>query len=132
MQRQQGDAGGIEPLLVTGMDVDDVTLAVGDECRPVECEWRLRQGEAELPRQRDFLGEVGRQPHRFLRHAADIDAGATERTGGEQRHAGAIGRGAECRGQAAGTGAEHDKVEVSLFGVDLFGAAGAHAKRSTR
>ena len=117
------DAGLIEPAAITFVDVVDVTLAMDDERRPVQ--FGRRQIEAERPRQFDLRAHIGRQPHRFFRHAADVDAGAAQRIGFAQRHAGAVFGGAERCGQAAGAAADHDQVVVR-FGIVF------HANRSGR
>src|SRR6202043_1704119 len=55
--------------------------------------------------------EIGRVPGDFLRHAADVDAGAPETAGFHQRPPGALfGRAWRC-GQPAAAAADHHQVE---------------------
>ena len=117
------DAGRVEPAAITFVDVVDVALAMDDERRPVQ--FGRRQIEAERPRQFDLRADVGRQPHRLFRHAADIDAGAAQRVRLAQRHVGTVFGGAERRREPAGAAADHDQVVVRF-------RAGVHANRSGR
>src|SRR5690606_32252033 len=75
---QHRDASGVQALAIAGVDVADVALAEGDERRPVERGRRFGEVEAQFARQRELVRDVAGQPHRLLRHAADVDAGAAE------------------------------------------------------
>ena len=84
-----------------------------------------RASKAQRLRHRHPVREIGGQPHRLLRHAADIDAGAAERALGDQRDPRAVACGAERGSEAAGSRAEDDEIEIRA-------AAGGHPKRSRR
>src|SRR5690606_20594876 len=83
-RRDHVDAGLVEALPVARMDAFDVTLAMRDECRPVEGNRIERKADrrSHMLRMREF----GREPHRLLRYAADIDAGSADRTRFNERH----------------------------------------------
>lgn len=111
----------IEPAPITGMDVGDVALPMRDQFLPRQC--RPRHIETERAGQCDFSGQIGCQPHRLLRYAAQIDAGATQLVRLHDRHAGAVFCRAKCRRQSTGTAAQDHHVVV---------VTGAHANRSAR
>src|SRR5690606_33723965 len=112
-------AGFVEPPQVALVDVGDVALAEGDERGPVERRQGVRQVEADLFGDRQLVRQVGGQPHRLLRHAADVDAGAAQFARLQQRHAGPVRGRAECPGQAAGAATDDDQVEVAIHGATL-------------
>ena len=118
------DPGRVEATPVAVVDVADVALAMDDEGRPVEF-----GGEAaskpSVRRELEPAADFGRQPHRLLRHAADIDAGAAEQVRLQQRHARTMLGGAECAGQSAGAAADDDQVEVALAVSSLSSRAAA-------
>ena len=117
--RHQCDTGLVQPLQVTLVDVADVALAEGDEGRPVQARRNVRQVEAHLFRDRQPVRQVRRQPHRLLRHAADVDAGAAQFARLQQRHARAVLRRAEGAGEPAGAATDHHQVEISAHGATL-------------
>lgn len=104
-------AGFIQALVVAGVDVADVCLAMDHQFLP-----RQRRAcldiEAHRTGQADALVQVGRQPHRLLRHAADIDTGAAQFAGLQQRHALAVLRGPDRASQAGGAAAKDDQVVI--------------------
>ena len=90
------DAVIVKPLAIIGVDVADVALPMDDELAPVQN--GCGDVESKLPAKRDALGNVRGQPHRLLRHAAGVDAGAAQFARFQQRHPRTVAGGAECGG----------------------------------
>jgi hypothetical protein len=109
--RQQGNARLVQPPPVAVVDPLDVALALRHQHFPVG--HRRRNREAEVAGQADPDGQFRGQPHRLLRHAAGIDAGAAQRRRFQQRDPRAVLRGAESAGKPGRAAAQHDQVEVA-------------------
>ncbi len=120
MAGHQHHAAFVQPPAIAGMDARDVALAMDDELLPVQR--RRRRFEPQRRGQRDLLRELGRQPHRLLRYATDIDTGAAQFPRLQEGHARTVRGRAEGAGQSAGAAPDHDQVEVLR----------RHAKRSGR
>jgi len=103
----------VQALEITGVDVGDVGLAMHHQFLPVQRRSR-RYIEAHRRSQADPPGKVGRQPHRLLRHAADVDAGTAQFARFQHRHPLAVLRCAEGGGQATGATAQHDQIVVVM------------------
>ncbi|MNV17596.1 hypothetical protein D3C71_1083890 [compost metagenome] len=116
-----GHAGFIQALLVTGVDVGDIALPPLYQLRPIQ---RRHCGhvKAHLRSQTNAFGKIGRQPHRLLRHAADVDAGAAQRRRLQHRDFGAMACGAESSRQTTRTATDHRYIVGSR----------AHWKRSAQ
>ncbi|KAG1185295.1 hypothetical protein G6F35_014900 [Rhizopus arrhizus] len=122
-RRNAHHAGLGQALVVTGVDVADVGLAMDHQFLPRQ----RRAGldiEAHRTGQADAFVQVGRQPHRLLRHAADIDTGTAEFARLQHCHPLAMLRGADRTGQAGGAAAKDDQVVII--------GCSAHRNRSGR
>ena len=95
-----------EAAAIARVDVVDVRLATAHVLDPVE-RARLAR-ESDFARERLCFGELRGDPHRLLRHAADVDARAADRVRLQQRHARAVTRGAYRDRDSARARAEYD------------------------
>ncbi len=87
----------------------DIGLAFGDKARPVMA--AHGQVEAVAARIVEGMGQLGGIERDLLRHAADVDAGATQRRRLDQCHPRTVLRG-PLRGRESGAAtADHDQVE---------------------
>src|SRR3954469_3387033 len=78
--------------------------------------------EAVVARVLHTAGELGRVPHHFLWHAADVHARAAEPAGFEQRDASAVFSRPLCGGETAAAAAEHDQIELPHMTSDTHAA----------
>ena len=83
-----------ELALVTGMDARDMRLPRLDQLTPVQRRLQ-RHLQPQRAGTRQMAGQLRRFPHDLLGHAAQVDAGATDRGRFQDRHPGAMAGGAD-------------------------------------
>src|SRR5690606_9634079 len=126
MAFEQADATVGQQIAVDAVEALDLAVLVGDQRRPVEV--RFAQRPAETCGLLEVLGEMRTVHQQFLRYAADVDAGAAQIATLGDRDAGTKASGEARRTYAAGTGADHEQIEVVTHFGYLLGRWGAYRK----
>ncbi|MCY1425896.1 hypothetical protein D9M71_417020 [compost metagenome] len=124
MAFQQGHPAVHQQIAVDAVEALDFAVLVGDQGRPVER--RLVDAPAEAGGLLEVLVEMRPIDQQLLRHAAHVHAGAAQVTALRHRHFRAES-GGETRGtHAAGTGANHEQVEIERHHRSPQAIAGQH------
>ena len=106
--RKEHRAPSLQVLQVNAAQLFDISIAPRLERRPVMT--RGLEREAVVGRIHQGVRHVGCVIHDFLRHAADVDAGAAEGPRFRDRGARAVAGGALGAGEAAAAAADHDQI----------------------
>ena len=96
-------------VVVGGMNAVDIGAAAGDQLLPVEM---VDGGIETVVRavKMNRFADLRRMPHHFFRHAADVDAGAAQRFGFNQRALLAVHGRTVNRGDTAATAADGEVI----------------------
>lgn len=123
----QGHAAVDQQVAINAVEAIDLAVLVGDQGRPVEI--RFTQAPAETGRLLEVFSKMRAVHQQFLRHTADVDAGATQVTTLGHRHFRAETGSKARRAYTAGTGTNHIKVKI-VGHFYLLGRPSAYPQRS--